>query len=388
MPEILDQLQRVALFPALGQMTYLNTAWRGPISRPAADAAKGYIDDLALRGVTAFDDWQRVWFATREAFAGFVGARADEIQFLPNATEAFARIALGLDWQAGDHVVVPGRDYPGVARALNDLARRGVQVANVPTRPDGSVPARDLLDAITPRTRLVAASHVDFRTGYRIDAKQLSAGCRARGVLCALDMVQSVGAVPIDLHAIGVDFATFAGRKWLNGLDTLAALYVRADALEALTPHTQGTYSVSRPYDFEHPDQPLAPGAQRFQLGAPAMPQVYALQAALKLQTEIGPARIAARVAELASELRARAADAGFEVIGNDWPAENQSGIVTLARRGKLAEAPGADALGARLAAVKVAASARQGILRVSPHFYNNSADLERLLQVLGQVDG
>jgi len=388
MPEILDQLQRVALFPALGQMTYLNTAWRGPISRPAADAAKRYIDDLALRGVTAFDDWQQTWYATREAFAAFVGARTDEIQFLPNATEAFSRIALGLDWQPGDHVVVPGRDYPGVARALNDLARRGVQVTNVPTRPDGSVPAQDLLDAIVPRTRLVAASHVDFRTGYRIDAAVLSAGCRARGVLCALDMVQSIGCVAVDLRAAGPDFATFAGRKWLNGLDTLAALYVRTESLSALTPHTQGTYSVPRPYDFEHPDQPLAPGAQRFQLGAPSMPQVYALQAALKLQVEVGPARILARVAELATEFRAAAADAGFAVIGNDWPVQNQSGIVTLRRQGKLAEAEGVDTLGARLAAAKVAASARQGILRVSPHFYNNSADLQRLLQVLGQVDG
>jgi selenocysteine lyase/cysteine desulfurase len=163
---------------------------------------------------------------------------------------------------------------------------------------------------------------------------------------------------------------------------------VRTESLAALTPHSQGTYSVGRPYDFETPDQPLAAGAQRFQLGAPAMPQVYALQAALKLQTEIGPARIAARVAELASEFRARAADAGFDVIGNNWPAENQSGIVTLRRQGKLAEAPGADTLGARLAAAKVAASSRQGILRVSPHFYNTSADLGRLLQVLGQVDG
>lgn len=376
---MLSATERIRLFPVLGHLTYLNTAWRGPISTPAAEAAKGYIDDLALRGVTGFDDWQKVWYAARDEFAAFVNAQPAEIQLLPNATEAFARIALGIDWRAGDHAVVPARDYPGVARVLNDLARKGVELANVPTRPDGSVPAEDLIAAINPRTRLVAASHVDFRTGYRMDAAKLAAGCRARGALCALDSVQGVGSVPVDVKQWGVDFATFEGRKWLNGLDTLGVLYVRAESLHALTPHTLGTYSVPSPYDFETPNQPLAQGAQRFQLGAPAMPQVYALRAALKLQLELGPARIIARVAELNHELRNMATRHGYGVIGNDWPAENQSGIVSIRREGKLADV----GLGAKLAAGKVAASARQGILRVSPHYYNDNADLKRLFEVL-----
>lgn len=377
---MLSNADRIRLFPVLGRMTYLNTAWRGPISTPAADAAKGYIDDLALRGVTGFDDWQKVWYAARDEFAAFVNAQPAEIQLLPNATEAFARIALGIDWRAGDHAVVPARDYPGVARVLNDLARHGVELANVPTRPDGSVPAEDLIAAINPRTRLVAASHVDFRTGYRMDAAKLAAGCRARGALCALDSVQGVGAVPVDVKQWDVDFATFEGRKWLNGLDTLGVLYVRQGSLAALTPHTLGTYSVPSPYDFETPNQPLAPGAQRFQLGAPAMPQVYALRAALKLQLELGPNKIIARVAELNRELRTMASAHGYSVIGNDWDPANQSGIVSIRREGKLADV----GLGAKLVAGKVAASARQGILRVSPHYYNESADLKRLFEVLG----
>lgn len=383
MPELLSVSERKQLFPVLADYAYLNTAWRGPISTPAANAVKGYVDDFARRGVAAFDDWQRVLHDTRAAFAAFVGARPVEIQFLANATDAFTRIILGMEWKPGDHAVVPVRDYPGVARPIHDLRRRGVEITSVEARADGSVPAADLLAAITPRTRLVAASHVDFRTGYRIDAAALAAGCRARGVLCALDMVQSIGAVETDAGA-GMDFATFEGRKWLNGLDTLGALYVRAESLKHLTPHTLGLYSVPNPYDFETPDQPLAEGAQRFQLGAPAMPQIYAMQAALKLQTEIGPARIRARVAELAAMLRDTAAERGFSVIGNEWPQAAQSGIVTLRREGKLAES----GLGARLAAAKVAASARQGILRVSAHFYNNEADLERLFEVLGTVDG
>ena len=379
MPPLLTESERTRLFPVLADYTYLNTAWRGPVSAPAAAAAKGYIDDFSRRGVMAFDDWQRVWNDARATFAAFVSAQPGEIQFLANATDALTRVTLGIDWKTGDHVIVPARDYPGVTRPVLDLRRRGVDVALVPARQDGSMPAQELLAAITPRTRLVAASHVDFRTGYRMDAAALAAGCRARGVLCVLDMVQSVGAVETDVRAIGCDFATFEGRKWLNALDTLGVLYVRRESLGKLTPHTLGLYSVPEPYDFETPDQPLAEGAQRFQLGALAMPQVYALQAALKLQGDIGPECVRSRVAELGLELRRAAADRRFSVIGNDWPTAAQSGIVTLRREGVLASS----GLGAKLAAAKVAASARQGILRASPHFYNTSADLERLFDVL-----
>ncbi|MCB9935200.1 MAG: aminotransferase class V-fold PLP-dependent enzyme [Planctomycetes bacterium] len=377
MPELIAEAERQALFPVTREWAYLDNARRGAISAPAAAAAIRYIEGLRDGGVTAWPDWQRVWDDTNAAFARFIGADVSEIQFLVNATEAFARVTLGIDWKPGDHAVVPARDYPGVVRPLLDLRRRGVEVTLVPDRDDGSRPVSDLLDAIRPHTRLVAASWVDFRTGWKLDARALARGCRERGVLSFIDAVQAVGAMPVDMRELGCDFATFAIRKYLCGLDTLGALYVRRESLGALTPHTQGLFSVENPFDFERVEQPLAPGSKRFALGTPAMVQVYSLQAALELY---GRHDVFGRVAEIAAETREHARQASFRLLSEGWPGSNLSQIVVLKREGKLAD----EGLQGRLEAAKVAASARQGILRIAPHWYNNRADLQRLFEVLG----
>lgn len=380
MPEILTETQRIELFPVTREWAYLDNARRGAISAPAAAAAVHYIEGLRDGGVTVWPEWQEVWDAATVGFARYVGADVDEIQFLVNATESFARVTLGIDWQPGDHAVVWARDYPGLVRPVLDLQRRGVNVTLVPDRADLSRPLEDVLNAITDRTRLVAASWVDFRTGWKTDAKALAQACRERGVLSHIDAVQAVGAMPIDVHDVGCDFATFAIRKYLCGLDTLGALYVRRDSLQHLRPHTLGLFSVENPFDFEQVEQPLAPGSKRFALGTPSMVQVYSLKAALELQAKHGEEKVFARVNEIAGETYKLAREAGFKAFADDWPSDNRSQIVVLKREAKLA----AEDLQDRLNTSKVAASARQGILRIAPHWYNNRADLLRLFEVLG----
>ncbi|MBZ0135474.1 MAG: aminotransferase class V-fold PLP-dependent enzyme [Planctomycetes bacterium] len=379
MPELLTESERHALFPVTREWAYLDNARRGAISMPAAAFAMHYVEGLRDGGVTAWPEWQEVWDSGNAGFARYIGADVDEIQFLVNATESFARVTLGIDWKPGDHAVVWARDYPGLVRPVLDLKRKGVEVSLVPDRADHSRPVQDALDAITEKTRLVAASWVDFRTGWKIDAKSLAAACRERGVLSHIDAVQAVGAMSIDMHDIGCDFATFAIRKYLCGLDTLGVLYVRRESLQHLQPHTLGLFSVENPFDFEKIEQPLAAGSKRFALGTPSMVQVYSLKAALELHARFDADMVFARVNEIAGETMRLAREAGYKAFADDWDAAHYSQIVVLKREGKLAD----EKLQDRLQAAKVAASARQGILRIAPHWYNSRADLQRLFDVL-----
>jgi cysteine desulfurase / selenocysteine lyase len=366
-----------SLFPVTRRWAYLNNAHRGPLSVPARAAVDGYLDSLMRDGVTAWAEWHEVWKQTNATFADFIGAPRGSTQFLANASDAFSRVTLGLEWRKGDHAVVPEFDYPGVARAVLDLRRRDVDVTLVRARADGLLNADDLLNAITPRTRLVAASWVDFRTGCRLDVAKLAGECRAREVFCAVDAVQAVGVIPFHVAQVGADAMTFAARKYLNGLDALGALYVRPESMHRLTPHTLGVYSVERPYDFDALEQPLADRARRFQLGAPAVPQVYALKAALELQANAGRQSIAEAVRGLADEVRRQADEHGIERLDADWPAESCSHIVAL-------RTPD-DTLPDRLKAAGVSAALRTGVLRVSPHWYNTPEDTGRLFEVLSQ---
>lgn len=376
---MLTEAQRTRLFPVLNDWAYLNTAFRGPVSLPAATAAKAYIDSLSARGVTAWQDWQQAWDETHAALAAFIGAQRGEVQLLANATDALTRITLGIDWKPGDHAIVYERDYPGVVRPLIDLRRRGVEVTLLPET-DGIRSPAAMLQAATPRTRLIAASWIDFRTGFKLDVAELAALCRKRGIFCAIDAVQALGAIPVDVKAIGADAVTFAARKYLNGLDAVGALYIRQDAIHKITPHSRGTYSVPEPFNFEAIDQPPAEGAKRYMLGAPSMPQVYALQAALKLQIESGREAIHTATASLADSVREQAANAGLQTVDHNWPQANQSQIVCIA-------IPERESLAAELEQAKVAASVRHEILRVSPHWYNNEQDIQRLFSVLRPGD-
>ncbi|MDC1142793.1 aminotransferase class V-fold PLP-dependent enzyme [Planctomycetota bacterium] len=376
---MLNQDERVQLFPALGNHCYLNTAWRGPISKPARDAVAQYTDGLMQHGVHNWDEWGKAFAETRELFAKFIGADAGEVIFLAHATDAFSRIALGIDFEASDEIVVPRRDYPGIVRPLLALRDRGVVINMVACRDDGSMPAEDLLAACTEKTRLVAASHVDFRTGYRLDIHQLAAECRKRDILTAIDCVQSVGALPLDMHDVDADFATFASRKWLNSLDTLGALYVRKASMGAIKPHMMGTHSVVEPFNFDKIEQYPAPDTKRFLIGAPAMPVIYSLRAALQLQQKFGQSSIGERVLALGASIRAEVASKGSRCMGDDWPEANRSQIVSILREGKLSD----EGLKGQLEDANVGASVRQGILRVAPHYYNNEDDLARLFGVL-----
>ncbi|MHC4841435.1 MAG: aminotransferase class V-fold PLP-dependent enzyme [Planctomycetota bacterium] len=378
---MLNQDERLKLFPALGNHCYLNTAWRGPISKPARDAVIQYTDGLMSHGVRNWDEWEKTFHETRALFAKFIGADAGEVIFLAHATDAFSRISLGVDLEDGDEVVVPLRDYPGIVRPLLALRERGVIVNMVPPRDDGSTPVEDLLAACTDNTRLVAVSHVDFRTGYRADVHQLCIECRKRDILTAIDCVQSVGALPLDMHDINPDFATFASRKWLNSLDTLGMLYVRQSSMGAIKPHVMGTHSVVEPFNFDKVEQYPAPDTKRFLIGAPAMPVIYSLRAALQLQQQFGSSSIGQRVLGLGALIRAEAATRGYTCMGADWPETNKSQIVSILREGKLAD----DGLKEQVASANVEASVRQGILRAAPHYYNNEDDLALLFDALAK---
>ncbi len=360
------------LFPVLQNSTYLNTAWRGPLAKPIQAAVEHYMSDLASRGVAAWDDWHAEFDTTRALFADFVGADSDEVIFLANATEALSRVTLGLDWNAGDNVVVVRGDYSGVTRPMSELARQGVSVNWVEPNHDATVSVQSILDRVDANTRMVAVSHVDFRSGHRIDIEALGQKLRERGVLFLVDCVQSVGALPIDLHAVDCDFATFASRKWLNGLDTLGLLYVRRGSLDTLTPHTRGVYSVAEPFDFDTIDQPHAEGCQRFMLGAPAMPQIYALHAALKLHLEIGVLAIHAQVAALRDHAVGEARELGYSVLA----AESGAGITSL-------RVPDPDAVVERLSAQNIMASVRGDVLRLSAHYYNSESEIDRALSAI-----
>lgn len=364
-------------FPHAGDRVYLNHAATSPLSTPVRKAIE---TRLAERQGPAIDDhpaFRRTMARTRERAASVLGARADQVAFTANTSDGLNLLAGGLDWEEGDRVAVPGCEFPANVYPFLLLEDRGVEVDFVPHR-EGCVTAERVAETITDRTRLLSVSWVQFLSGHRTDLAEIAALCRRRDVVFCVDAIQGLGALELDVDWAGVDFLAAGGHKWLMGTQGLGLVYVSDDLLERLRPVRAGW--AHGPIDFEHLFEyrlRFHPDATRFEAGTPNELGVPALEAALDLYERAGPTRCEERVLELARRAVRGMIELGHAHYGPDAV---RSGIVTFRH-------PEPEDLQAYLAEHAVAVAVRNGLLRVSPAYYNTPAEIDRLLDLVDAYD-
>jgi selenocysteine lyase/cysteine desulfurase len=333
------------------------------------------------------------------SIAELVGASADDLLITSGATEALSIVAAGLDFTAGDEIVTTSHDHPAAVYPwLLQAKRHGIKVVQLaPPGPPGS-PA-EIVDsfeaAITDRTRLMCFSHVRYTDGCVLPVRELCALAHARNILTLVDGAQALGMLPLDLANLGCDFYAASMHKWLNGPAGTGLLYLGNGARFRLWPVEVAEHgdwdSIDR---FGAADVPPSipqraswPAALRkFDFEIPhTAPLLHAVGPAVALQQDIGRERVAARIRELAWYLRMDLQRIeGVRVLTPPHP-ELWAGIVSF-------EVPGMEhgALVSALAAqerivVRRVAHPGGGIdcIRVSPHVYNDHADLDRLVAAL-----
>ena len=365
-----------AEFPVFDGQIYLNTCSLGALSRRSRARVEAFLDEWDRRGAAA---WYDVWWAAlenlRQRYAGIIGAGVGEIALHASVSTATGVMASALDYQRRPRVVTTSLDFPTVAYQW--LAKRplGVEVT-VLESPDGiSVPLEAFADAIDERTALVATSHVFFTSGSILDIAAVAELAHAKGALCYVDAYQSVGQVPLDVRATGVDFLTAGGLKWLLGGPGIVFLYVREALVSRLRPTVTGWFANEQQFRFDPRALELHRDARRFEQGTPALAAVHAQLGGLDVLDEIGLDAVFAAVRELADDLVARAAEAGLRPKVAVQPA-GRSAIIMI---------PVADpqAKVRRLAEAGIVADARPGHVRLSPFFYNTPDDHQRAIDVL-----
>jgi selenocysteine lyase/cysteine desulfurase len=353
-----------AEFPIFERQTYLNTCSLGALSRRSREMVGTFLDEWDGRGASAWYDvwWERL-SALRHRYAAVIGAGSEEIALHASISTATAVLAGALDYTRRPRVVTTALDFPTVAYQWLARAASGVELTVVES-PDGiSVPVERIADAIDDRTALVATSHVYFTTGAIQDIRTLADAAHARGALCYIDAYQSVGQIPFDVHATGVDFLSAGGLKWLLGGPGIVFLYVRDDLIERFQPTVTGWFAHARQFDFDPSGIVWHDDARRFEQGTPALAAVFAQLGGLDVVLEIGVPEIRAVTCELADDLIARSRAAGFEPRVAADPAA-RSAIVTLPHDNPQAAVR-------RLAEARIVADARPGHVRLSPFFYN-----------------
>jgi len=357
-------------------IAYLNHAAVGVLPIATRDALIGMIDAHARRGVLGVFPNERALPNYRAAIAALIGARGEEIAFLRNTTDGATVVAQGLDLVAGD-VVILGRNefganvYPWLA-----LRSRGVEIRFIDAPRERLTP-EVLARAIDPRTKVVAVSWVSFEDGYRHDLAALAEVTHAHGALFAVDAIQGLGAFPLDVNAQGVDVLYAGGAKWLLALQGVSFLYVRAALLDRVATRLAGWRSPADIWNFLDYDQPWAPDATRYESGTPNILGALSLATSIGLLRAAGIDRIAAHVLALTDRLVEGLRQKDYALLSEREGAV-RSGIVTFRPR-----TGDPLTLGKRLADAGIVTTNRALGIRVAPHGYTTSDEIDTLLSLL-----
>lgn len=365
-------------FPALRHYSYLNSAAVSPIPISAIEAVNSQLWDVAEHGSTHYPDWVATKNRARALVAGMLKVEPEQVAFLRNTSDGFASVATAIDWEPTDNIVTFHREFPANFYAWRSVRDRyGVDLRLCPER-DGRIDLDEFIGLIDERTRLVSISAVQFASGFRADLERIGNAAREVGALFSVDIIQGLGAMEFDLPACHVDIASGASHKWLCAPEGCGILFVSDRAREILTPSLVGWISVEEPWDFKDMDQGYKPNALAWESGTGASSLFYGLEQSLKLLTETGISSIESHLAELTDSLCEGLEDRGYSIVSSRRPGE-RSQIVSV----RPPEGSSAEDVFRQLEAEKIIVSARSGIIRVSPHFYNVMEDIDRLLETL-----
>lgn len=363
-------------FPIFRDRIYLNTCSLGALGDRTRRKLAEFLDLWQARGASAwYDVWWQALGELRARYGRVVGAAPEEIALAPSASVAIAAVAESLDYSRRNKVVVTSLDFPTVAYQWLAKAPRGIEVTVVESPDRISVPVEAIARAVDDRTALVATSHVYFTSGAIQDIRAVAQAAHARGALCLIDAYQSVGQVPVDAPAAGVDFLLAGGLKWLLGGPGIVFLYVRSELVRRLAPAVAGWFGHRDQFAFDSRALAFHDDARRFELGTPSLAAVYAQLGGLEYIEEIGVPAIRRVTADLTEDLVARARALGLRPTVAPR-AEDRSAIVML----PVGDPPAAVR---HLADGGIIADARPGHVRLSPFFYNVQDDHVSALEQL-----
>jgi len=368
-------------FPILDRVTYLVSNSLGAMPRAAADQLATYARDWSELGVRA---WSRGWWemplSVGDEIAPLIGAGPGDIVMMPNVTLAQASVLSALDYTAPrDTIVMSGLDFPSVRYVYDALATRlGARIVVVPGDDSISVDTGRLLEAIDERTRLVAVSHVLFRSAFVMDADAICRRAHEMGALVSLDAYHSVGILPVDVRQSGVDFLTGGVLKWLCGGPGAAFLYVSSAVRDTLAPALTGWQAHAHPFAFDDAME-YTTGAFRWLTGTPAIPALYAALAGPRLVRRAGIAAIRAKSVRQTGRLIELADRRGYPVNA-PRAAERRGGTVAF---GVPHGYEVAQALLARDILVDYRPDAG---IRVAPHFYTTDDELDAVVAAIDQI--
>lgn len=368
-------------FPILSSTTYLISHSLGAMPRRAADALQQFAETWASRGIRAWEEgWWEMPVTTGDLIGSIIGAGPAEVVMHQNVSICQSIVISCFDWNGPrNKLVTEGLNFPSNDYIYYGLERQGARICRVAS-PDGmTLPLELMLAAIDEQTQLVSVSHVAFRSSFVQDLAAITRRAHEVGALVIADLYQSAGILPLDVRALGVDFATGGSVKWLCGGPGAGYLYVRPELRTQLQPAATGWMAHRRPFDFERGPIAFAPDAFRFLNGSPNIPGLYSARSGYEIINQIGVEAIRAKSLRQTQRLIDLADEAGFPVRSSR-EACKRGGVVVV-------DVPNGKEVTRELERREVLVDYRPGAgIRIAPHFYTSDDEVDRVISEIQSI--
>ena len=368
-------------FPILETSTYLISNSLGAMPRGVRDRMAAYTESWAVRGVRA---WEEEWWALAgevgDQIGLVIGAPPASVSVHQNVTLTQASIASCYDFSGRrNKVVLVDLEFPSILYFYNEQRRRGADVVVVPSDDGVHAPIERILDAIDERTLLVPISLVLFRSAAIVDARAIVEKARRVGAHVVLDVFQAAGTLPVDVTALGVEFAVGGVLKWLCGGPGVGYLYVRPDLAPKLEPTITGWFAHKSPFAFDPRPIERTDSGFRFLTGTTQIPALYAAGPGLDIIAKAGVENIRRKSMSMTAHLIGGAQARGWRVNTPLDPAA-RAGTVSI-------DCPHAEEVAHALVARNILVDYRpKAGVRMSPHFYNTRDELDRGLDAISEI--
>lgn len=355
---------------------WLNHAAISPVSKRVNAVIEKHLQNRSFGDIDVYPSVIASCEKTKSNLAEIIHTTPDRIGFVPNTSEGLNILTNGLEWKSGDRIILNDIEFPTNVVPFLNLKRLGVEIDFVKSA-NGEVTIESIERTITPATKLLSISSVQFLTGYKADLTALGALCKNQNIIFCVDAIQGLGVVPTDVQGMQIDFLSSGGNKWLMGLMGLGFIYVSSELQERIQQKHIGWTSNRNFFgDFFNYRIDLDETARRYESGTQNYLAIAALGESTSTLLEVEIDNIHAHLLQLTDRIISFADEHHFDVV---TPREQtkRAGIVTLKH-------PKAKEIFDDLTEQRINISMREGMLRIAPHFYNSDEDLHALFSILG----
>jgi selenocysteine lyase/cysteine desulfurase len=371
---------RLAEFPVAREMVYLGHAGDCPLPNRVAEAVANYARQ-STKGDQENFVYPRVLNDGRKLAAGILNCQPDEVAFVGPTSLGLSLIASGLKFRKNENILIYFDDYPSNVYPWLALAEQGVEVRLMNIRELGVIRPKDVMGQVDENTRLVALASCHFISGYRIDYQAIGKYLRERQILFCLDAIQTLGAFPTTVE--NVDLLAADAHKWMLGPCGAGLLYVNKSVQDRLNPPIYGWNNVRCPNYVAQEQIVFRPGSQKFEAGTHNLLGVVGLVAALQLITDLGVDNIARELSRKRALLASSIQSKGYTVLQGDAAPETTSSILSFFKSGADMAALHQKLMDARIFTSLRTDRTLQKYIRLSPHYYNTDAELQRMLELI-----